>query len=58
MDTYKELSERYRNDKAVRFKSLEAFNHFDSMDVVKALRDIENIKYILECKLEKLEKGE
>lgn len=59
--SYNEIKEIYVNDPAVRNGTKTAFKHFDAMDPVKALNDIENLKFILlkrlEIKMEKCQFG-
>lgn len=49
--SYAEIKEMFLSDPSVRFVTKEAFKHFDNMDPVKALNDIENIKFIINKKL-------
>ena len=51
MTTYSEAKHNFENDLAVRFKTLDAFKHFDASDPVKALHDIENLRYLIKLKL-------
>jgi len=49
--TYKEAKHKFENDPSVRFGTLDAFEHFDAMDSVKALNDIEGLRHLIMLKL-------
>lgn len=52
--SFEEIREIYVNDPGVRFGTMAAFKHFEKMDPVKALDDIESLHFILKKRLKGL----